>query len=90
MDSSDLFTAQIDEWFAEQSLRVRAQERVRSSKPNTTLSTTTSGTGTASAIASRPKVDFAVSKVLRSISDFEAAKKKRSGLKGGGTSTWNK
>jgi hypothetical protein len=80
MDSADLFTTQIDEWFAEQSLRVRAQERVKA-KPSQPVATSTTPP---------PKIDFAVSKVLRSISDFEAAKKKRSGLKGSGTSAWNK
>ena len=71
--SEDLFTARIDSWFAEKTASLR------SSAKQTHAQTLKGAAHTPHVVAqSDNKLEFGVSKVVRSIADHEAERRKRS------------
>jgi hypothetical protein len=67
--SEDIFTARIDAWFAEKSAAIRASAKVK---------TNSISVGVAKGPDMDSKLEFGVSKIVRSIADHEAERRKRS------------
>ena len=70
MQSEDIFTARIDTWFAERSALIRARERKQAANKTGATEFVEENAG--------GKLEFGVSKIVRSIADHEAERRKRS------------
>ena len=70
MQSEDMFTSRIDAWFLERSATIRAKERANAKTAGATSLDQGPDAG--------GKLEFGVSKIVRSIADHEAERRKRS------------